>query len=82
MLAVFCFSFVCLLAFKVSKNHQHLMKILVKRGKNGSLGVVLEALGVAPGGIWAPKSQNLKKGQKSEFEDPPQGTHMGDQNLS
>ena len=47
------------------------MKILVKRGKNGSLGVVLEALGVAPGGIWAPKSQNLKKGQKSEFEDPP-----------
>ena len=35
--------------------------------------MVLEALGVAPGGIWAPKGQNLKKGQKSDAADPPQG---------
>ena len=42
--------------------------------------MVLEALGVAPGDIWAPKGQNLKKGQKIDFEDPPTGTQMGGQN--
>ena len=31
----------------------------------------------APGGIWTPNGPKLEKAQKSEFEDPPPGAHLG-----
>ena len=54
---------------KASKSDQKAFKNRLKWRP----GVVLGALGGAPGGIWAPSRPKAKKTRKSEFADPPQG---------